>query len=644
MESGSYTTTIYGYIRDQKYDEALRILQIELENHPGSRAALSLSAYCYYHKQNYQLAVESYEKLSQLFPDVDEYQLYFAQSLYKAGQYDGASRKLSQIENEQHSNRISLLQSSIFYEQNDLAATRAILDKCLPDDPTTIIFDAAIEYKEQRYEFAKKRFCEAIEVLGYHPDIAYNIALCDYQMKQYGLAMKKIGEIIERGVREHPELSVGSKSDSNQDVRSVHNSLILKETALVEAFNLKAAIEFQMKNTKGSIDALLDMPPRIEEELDPVSLHNFGLMNMESQPNQGFKKLNFLLQNPPFPPETFSNLLLLYIKHGFHELMADVLAENAHLTFQLLSKEFYEFVDASVTLQASPEEAYRKFDDLATKHIDLLRKLTKKIQDARISQSNDQIKDSLKEYDDALEDFMPVLMAQANIYWSRGNYLQVEKIFRQTAEFCSEHEAWKLNVAHVFFLQGDKYEEAIRYYEPFVKKYEDNILDVQAIILANLCVCYVMTSRNEKAEDLLRSIEREEEEELMREPEKRLYHLCIVNLVIGTLYCSKGNYEFGIKRVIKGMDPYPRKLGTDTWYYAKRCFAAMAIGLSKQMVSVNDDVFVSTLEFLDHIDQHGKKIPAVNENNDEPENHEPMNRTVSQEARILKRLYLHLRG
>ena len=29
----------------------------------------------------------------------------------------------------------------------------------------------------------------------------------------------------------------------------------------------------------------------------------------------------------------------------------------------------------------------------------------------------------------------------------------VEKIFRQSAEFCSEHELWKLNVAHVFFLQ-----------------------------------------------------------------------------------------------------------------------------------------------------------------------------------------------
>ena len=93
------------------------------------------------------------------------------------------------------------------------------------------------------------------------------------------------------------------------------NSAVLKETALIEAFNLKAAIEFQMKNYDAAREALSDMPPRGEEELDPVSLHNTALMNMESLPAQGFRKLNFLIQNPPFPPETFANLLLLYCKH-----------------------------------------------------------------------------------------------------------------------------------------------------------------------------------------------------------------------------------------------------------------------------------------------------------------------------------------
>lgn len=32
------------------------------------------------------------------------------------------------------------------------------------------------------------------------------------------------------------------------DVRSVGNTMVLHETALIEAFNLKAAIEYQLKN------------------------------------------------------------------------------------------------------------------------------------------------------------------------------------------------------------------------------------------------------------------------------------------------------------------------------------------------------------------------------------------------------------
>ena len=252
------------------------------------------------------------------------------------------------------------------------------------------------------------------------------------------------------------------------------NSAVLKETALIEAFNLKAAIEFQMKNYDAAREALSDMPPRGEEELDPVSLHNTALMNMENLPAQGFRKLNFLIQNPPFPPETFANLLLLYCKHQYFDLAADVLAENAHLTYKFLDAALYEFLDATLMVQTAPAEAYRKFDDLSKKHIDALRGLTKNIQDARLQvqahparmprahhvlttcnvlitcspytyhaltihlprtyhaltthsprvpqRDNELIKRTLKLYDDALERYIPVLMAQARIYWDMEHY------------------------------------------------------------------------------------------------------------------------------------------------------------------------------------------------------------------------------
>ena len=52
-----------------------------------------------------------------------------------------------------------------------------------------------------------------MNTLDYQAEVAYAIALCYYQMKQYGPALKHIAEIIEKGVREHPELSVGSNTD-----------------------------------------------------------------------------------------------------------------------------------------------------------------------------------------------------------------------------------------------------------------------------------------------------------------------------------------------------------------------------------------------------------------------------------------------
>ena len=118
---------------------------------------------------------------------------------------------------------------------------------------------------------------------------------------------------------------------------------------------------------------------RSEDELDAVTLHNQALMNMDSKPTEGFEKLQFLLQQNPFPPETFGNLLLLYCKYEYYDLAADVLAENAHLTYKYLSPHLYDFLEALITQQTSPDEAYRKFDAIASKHTEQLRKYTKQV-------------------------------------------------------------------------------------------------------------------------------------------------------------------------------------------------------------------------------------------------------------------------
>uniref|UniRef100_A0A672PBZ0 Tetratricopeptide repeat protein 30 n=1 Tax=Sinocyclocheilus grahami TaxID=75366 RepID=A0A672PBZ0_SINGR len=523
IKDGEYTATVYKMIKEGRYGDAINILSKEHQKHNKSRAALSLLGYCYYHMQDFTNAAECYEQLTQLHPEVEDYKLYYAQSLFGACAFPEAMKATFLLDNTTSHTKMIKLQATIKYGEEDFSGAKTLVEQLPQDDPDYDVDLGCLLYKEGEYEEACIKFMSSMNVLGYQPDLAYNIALCYYSLKQYASALKYIAEIIERGIREHPELSIGMTTEGI-DVRSVGNTLVLHETALIEAFNLKAAIEYQLKNYAAAQEALTDMPPRSEEELDPVTLHNQALMNMDTKPTEGFEKLAFLLQQNPFPPVTFGNLLLLYCKYEYFDLAADVLAENAHLTYKFLTPYLYEFLDAMITCQTAPEEAFRKFDEIAGK-------LTEQL--PRHNRDDESLKKYVQDYDEFLERYIPVLMAQAKIYWNRENYSMVEKIFHKSLEFCNEHDTWKLNVAHVLFMQDNKYKEAIGFYEPIVKKHYENILNVSAIVLANLCVSYIMTSQNEEAEELMRKIEKEEEQISYDDPDKKIFHLCIVNLVIG---------------------------------------------------------------------------------------------------------------
>jgi tetratricopeptide repeat protein 30 len=283
LPTGQFTAIVYGAIKEQRYLDAIDILQGELQNFPRSRAALSLLGYCYYHVGNYVDAAQSYEDLIGIAPDNEDYKIYYAQALYKAGMYPEANKAANRVDGDQYYNRVQMLQAIIKYEQDDLASCKSFLDACQADEPDVLVNFANVSYKEGKFEDARKQYSEVLNTLGYQADLAYNIALCFYREKNYGPALRHIAEIIEKGVRNHPELSVGSNTDGIE-VRSVGNSTILKETCLIEAFNLKAAIEYDMRTIEpakvntaennAAKEALTDMPPRLESELDPVTLHN----------------------------------------------------------------------------------------------------------------------------------------------------------------------------------------------------------------------------------------------------------------------------------------------------------------------------------------------------------------------------------
>ena len=110
-------------------------------------------------------------------------------------------------------------------------------------------------------------------------------------------------------------------------------------------------------------------------------------------------------------------------------------------------------------------------------------------------------------------------------------------------------------------------------------------------------------------------------------------------MVIGTLYCSKGNYDFGVGRIVKSLEPISKKLNTDTWFYAKRCVLALLECMAKHMIVIKDTTISEIIDFLDTADQNGKTVPTVfNPLEELDEKH-----TVSYEARELKRMYNKMR-
>lgn len=189
------------------------------------------------------------------------------------------------------------------------------------------------------------------------------------------------------------------------------------------------------------------MPPRLESELDPVTLHNMALLTADANPSESFDKLQFLLQqqiaqhqqqieNPDSgttgagplvcPPETFANLLLLYCKYEYFDLAADLMAEHADMTYKHLSsvilqlklycsiwliieiKYVFDFLEALITQQTSPEEAYAKFDALCVRYGEAVRRTGINLKEARRQQNSSAISSAALAHEQALETYVKV--------------------------------------------------------------------------------------------------------------------------------------------------------------------------------------------------------------------------------------------
>lgn len=193
-----------------------------------------------------------------------------------------------------------------------------------------------------------------------------------------------------------------------------------------------------------------DLPPRSEPELDPVTLHNLALTDASGGISTSLRRLAFLLEigPPTCPAETFANILLLCCKHEMYDTAADILAEHAQLTYKYLSTFLYDLLDAIITVQTSREEADQKLGKLAARVTAKLRALTGKIKESRASNDDDAVKKTLPEYEEELENFLPVAMARAWLYWLDDDFATAEREFRSSGNFCHVIFAILINSLH----------------------------------------------------------------------------------------------------------------------------------------------------------------------------------------------------
>lgn len=176
----------------------------------SSRAGLSLLAYCYFYLQDFGNAASYYEQLTILCPDIVEYKLYHAQSLYQAFLYDEAFKVTAQIDHPEFNGQITKLQAAIKYGEDDLMSAKSLVDSCPDDDPDSEVNLACLLFKvvvkslfrqfltisfpqEGRFEEALEKFTTSLQTLGFRPYLSYNVALCYYRLKEYGPALKHIG-------------------------------------------------------------------------------------------------------------------------------------------------------------------------------------------------------------------------------------------------------------------------------------------------------------------------------------------------------------------------------------------------------------------------------------------------------------------
>jgi tetratricopeptide repeat protein 30 len=134
-------------IKDNRFADAIKILH-GIPESSSTRAGLSLLAYCYFYIQDFNNAAGYYEQLTQMYPDNNDYKLYYAQSLYQACLYDESFQVTKKIvDDPEYKGQVTKLQAAIKYSQEDVLSAKNLVNTCPSDDPDKEVNLGCLLYK-----------------------------------------------------------------------------------------------------------------------------------------------------------------------------------------------------------------------------------------------------------------------------------------------------------------------------------------------------------------------------------------------------------------------------------------------------------------------------------------------------------------
>ena len=122
---------------------------------------------------------------------------------------------INNFTNIEHIQSITHMRACIKYEQNNLVEASNILDTISKGlnfnkkgsnsgNVNVLVGQACLDFKNEKYKIALKKFTDALNMIGFRPDLAYNIALCHYRLKNYNEMDKIVDNIITKGANDNP--------------------------------------------------------------------------------------------------------------------------------------------------------------------------------------------------------------------------------------------------------------------------------------------------------------------------------------------------------------------------------------------------------------------------------------------------------